>query len=137
MNVNDNNINNKIIVIHGSHFSDLQGFYEEASRVFMKDTGWNIGTLDGFDDILYGGFGVFENGENITVTWKGARKSEQDLGPDATKAFYEHKIHQGKPFNTQLIQEKLDDLINGKGQTLFEVLVEIIESHKHITLILD
>lgn len=137
MNLNDNNINNKIIVIHGSHFNDLQGFYEEASRVFMKDTGWNIGTLDGFDDILYGGVGVFENGENITVTWKDARKSEEDLGMEATKAFYQGKILQGKPFNIQLIQQKLDDLINGKGQTLFEILVEIIESHQNITLILN
>ncbi|WP_294269002.1 ribonuclease inhibitor [uncultured Chryseobacterium sp.] len=137
MNVNNNNTNNKIIVIQGSHFSDLQGVYEEASKIFMKDAGWKIGTLDGFDDILYGGFGVVENGEHLTFIWKEARKSEQDLGMEATKAFYEHKIHQGKPFNTQLIQQKLDDLINGKGQTLFEILVEIIESHQNITLILN
>jgi hypothetical protein len=36
-----------------------------------------------------------------------------------------------------LIQQKLDDLIDGNGQTLFEILIEIIESHKNITLILD
>ncbi|MDQ1095523.1 MULTISPECIES: ribonuclease inhibitor [Chryseobacterium] len=127
----------KMTVIHGSHFSDLPGFYREASKVFMKDTGWEMGTLDGFDDILYGGFGVFENGEHVTVIWKDARKSQYDLGLEATKAFYEYKVRQGKPFNTQLIQQKLDDLMNGKGQTLFEILVEIIESHKNITLILD
>jgi hypothetical protein len=34
----------------------LEGFYEEVSKVLMKDTDWNVGTLDGFDDILYGGF---------------------------------------------------------------------------------
>ena len=124
-------------VINGGHFSDLEGFYEEISTVFMKDTDWKVGTLDGFDDILYGGFGVFENNEKLEIIWKESQKSKEDLGFDLTKEFYENKIRQGKPFNVKLIQEKLDELIAGKGQTLFDILVEIIESHKNITLILE
>lgn len=116
-------------VINGSHFSDLSGFYEEVSQVLMYDEDWKVGTLDGFDDILYG----FE-GE---IIWNESDKSKQDLGFEATKVFYENKIRQGKPFNIELIQQKLDDLIDGNGQTLFEVLIEIIESHKSITLSLD
>lgn len=116
-------------VINGSHFSNLEAFYEEASLLFLKDEDWKVGTLDGFDDILYG-----YEGE---IIWKNARKSKQDLGFDLTKQFYENKIQQGKPFNVTLIQQKLDDLINGNGQTLFEILTDIIESHKNITLILD
>ena len=54
-----------------------------------------------------------------------------------TKEFYENKIRQGKPFNVDLIKQKLGDLMDGKGQTLFEILVEIIESHQNIKLILD
>ena len=95
----------------------------------MKDEDWKVGTLDGFDDILYG----FE-GE---IIWRESEKSKQDMGFEATKIFYENKIKQGKPFNVELIQQKLDDLIDGNGQTLFEILVEIIESHKNITLILE
>ena len=124
-------------VINGGHFSDLEGFYEEISTVFMKDTDWKVGTLDGFDDILYGGFGVFENNEELEIIWKESQKSKKDLGFDLTKEFYENKIRQGKPFNVKLIQEKLDELIAVKGQTLFDILVEIIESHKNITLILE
>lgn len=116
-------------VINGSHFSDLEGFYEEVSRLFMEDEDWKVGTLDGFDDILYG----FE-GEMI---WKESQKSKQDLGFGVTKAFYENKIRQGKPYNIELIQQKLDELVAGTGQTLFEILVEIIESHKNITLVLE
>lgn len=67
---------------------------------------------------------------------KNAQKSKEDLGFDLTREFYENKIKQGKPFNLQLIQQKLDDLINGNGQTLFEILVQIIDSHKQIKLIL-
>jgi len=116
-------------VINGSHFSDLEGFYEEISQLLMKDEDWKIGTLDGFDDILYG--------SETDITWENSQKSEEDLGFTATKEFYENKIRQGKPFNVQLIQQKLDDLIDGNGQTLFDILIEIIESHQDITLILD
>lgn len=126
-----------MIVIHGGHFSSLRGFYEEASNVLMKDTDWKVGTLDGFDDILYGGFGVIEGKEEIEIIWKEAEKSKEDLGFKATREFYENKIRQGKPFNTELIQQKLNELTEGKGQTLFEILIEIIESHTNITLRLE
>ena len=116
-------------VINGGHFSDLEGFYNEVSELFMNDEDWKVGTLDGFDDILYR--------IDSDITWKNSQKSKEDLGFDLTKEFYENKIRIGKPFNVKLIQQKLDDLIDGKGQTLFEILVEIIESHQNIKLILD
>ena len=121
--------NKKMTVINGGHFSDLEGFYEEISELFMNDEDWKVGTLDGFDDILYG--------VNSDITWKDSQKSREDLGFDLTKEFYENKIRIGKPFNIELIQQKLDDLIDGNGQTLFEILVEIIGSHQNIKLILD
>lgn len=126
-----------MIVIHGGHFSSLGGFYEEVSSVLMKHTDWKVGTLDGFDDILYGGFGVIESKEEIEILWKESEKSKEDLGYEATREFYENKIRQGKHFNIELIQQKLDDLNEGKGQTLFDILVEIIESHANITLRLE
>lgn len=125
-----NEINNtKMTVINGGHFSDLEGFYEEISELFMNDEDWKVGTLDGFDDILYG--------VESDITWKDSQKSKKDLGFDLTKKFYENKIRIGKPFNVDLIQQKLGDLMDGKGQTLFEILIEIIESHQNIKLILD
>ncbi|WP_312078657.1 ribonuclease inhibitor [Chryseobacterium sp.] len=116
-------------VINGSHFSDLEGFYEEVYLLFMKDENWKVGTLDGFDDILYG--------VDSDITWKDSQKSRENLGFELTQKFYENKLQIGKPFNVKLIQQKLDDLIAGNGHTLFEILVEIIESHQNITLILD
>ena len=125
-----NEINNKkMTVINGGHFSDLEGFYNEVSELFMNDEDWKVGTLDGFDDILYG-----YKGE---IIWKDSEKSKKDLGFDLTKEFYDNKIRIGKPFNVKLIQQKLDDLIEGKGQTLFEILIEIIEFHQNIKLVLD
>ncbi|ROS20324.1 hypothetical protein EDF65_1041 [Chryseobacterium nakagawai] len=136
MNTSNNNTG-KMIVIHGDHFSSLEGFYEEVSNVLMKDTDWKVGTLDGFDDILYGGFGIFENKEEIEIIWKESQKSKEDLGLKATQEFYKNKIRHGKPFNIELAQQKLNDLLEGKGQTLFGILIEIIESHTNITLTLD
>lgn len=127
----------KTAVINGGCFSTLSGFYDEVSSVLMKDTDWKVGTLDGFNDILYGGFGVFDNKDEVELIWKDAEKSKNELGFDATRDFYQRKINQGKPFNTELIQQKLDELIAGNGQTLFDILIEIIESHKNINLILD
>jgi hypothetical protein len=127
--MNNDNLNKKMTVINGSHFSNVAGFYEEVSQLFLKDEDWKVGTLDGFDDILYG----FE-GE---IIWVNSESSKQVLGFDLTKEFYENKIRQGKPFNVKLIQQKLDELIAGKGKTLFEILIEIIESHQNITLVLD
>ncbi len=121
--------NKKMTVIKGGHFSNLEGFYEEISQLFMKDEDWKVGTLDGFDDILYG--------VDTDITWKDSQKSKEDLGFDLTKEFYGNKIRQGKPFNMKLIQQKLDELNDGNGQTLFEILIEIIESHQNIKLILD
>lgn len=123
------NNNKKMTVINGGHFSDLEGFYNEVSELFMNDEDWKVGTLDGFDDILYG--------VESDITWKDSQKSKKDLGFELTKELYENKIRIGKPLNVDLIQQKLGDLMDGKGQTLFEILVEIIESHQNITLILD
>lgn len=103
----------------------------------MEGVDWKVGTLDGFEDILYGGFGVFESKDEIEIIWKDSQKSKEALGFEATKEFYENKIRQGKPFNIHFAQQKLDDLIAGNGQTLFDILIEIIESHKNITLVLD
>lgn len=95
----------------------------------MKDEDWRVGTLDGFDDILYGFKGE--------IIWKDSQKSKEDLSLKATREFYENKIRQGKPFNINLAKQKLKDVIAGNGQTLYEILIEILESHKSITLVLD
>lgn len=94
-------------VINGSHFSNMEGFYEEVSQLFMKDENWKVGTLDGFNDILYG--------VDTDIIWKNSQKSREDLGFDSTKEFYQNKIRIGKPFNVNLIQQTLDKLIDGNG----------------------
>lgn len=51
----------KIVKIDGNNFSTLKGFYDEVERKLTKNLDWNIGrNLDAFNDVLRGGFGVYE-----------------------------------------------------------------------------
>ena len=124
----------KTFTFNADDFDDLSGFYEEVSDVLMQNQDWKIGTLDGFNDILYGGFGVFENDEEIEIVWKNSEKSRKDLGLRTTLDFLENKLKMPEIYNVQLISQQKENLLNGKGKTLFEILIEIIESHQNIQL---
>ena len=58
------------IVIDGSRFSDIGGFYDEMEHILTKDLSWRTGrNMDAFHDLLRGGFGVFEYGESVDFFW--------------------------------------------------------------------
>jgi RNAse (barnase) inhibitor barstar len=121
------------IIINGDNFSDLESFYDEIDRVLTKDLGWDTGhNLDAFNDLLRGGFGVYEYKEPIKLTWKNISKSKADLGLEATKKWYERKITESKIENQQFFKEKLKELTENNGQTLFDIIIKIISEHKHI-----
>lgn len=71
----------KNIVIDGEKFSDLEGFYTEIDRLLTKDLEWQTGhNLDAFNDLLRGGFGVHELGEEIIIKWINYKQSKENLG---------------------------------------------------------
>ncbi|MBE9460879.1 barstar family protein [Dyadobacter subterraneus] len=128
-------MNNNTITINAANFSDLAGFYEEMNRLFMKDVDWKIGhSLDALNDILYGGFGVYNPGEKVIVLWENFSKSKKDLGLEETMKLYKMKIDKGYPYNVNLFQEKLTELKNGEGPVLCDIIVEIFRDHKNIDL---
>ncbi|WP_221391541.1 hypothetical protein [Dyadobacter sp. NIV53] len=125
----------RTITINADHFSNLPGFYEEMDRLFMKGVDWKMGqSLDALNDILYGGFGVYEPGEPVLVVWQNFSKSQKDLGIKETKRNYQKKIDQGHPYNVKHFQEKLAEIENGSGQTLCDIIIEIFQDHKNIEL---
>lgn len=128
----------KTIIINAEYFSDLHGFYEEMNKLFMKDVDWKLGqSLDALNDILYGGFGVYNSGEQVIVLWNGFSKSKKDLGAEETMKHYQMKIDKGFPYNVKLFQEKLAEIKNGYGQTLCDIVIEIFRDHKNIELRLN
>ena len=90
----------KEIIIDGNNFSDVEGFYTEIDKLLTRNLDWKTGhNLNAFNDLLRGGFGVHEYGEELHITWINASKSKADLG-------YEVRNH--------------------NGQTMFDVIVDII-----------
>lgn len=71
------------IIIDGEHFSDLDGFYDEAARKLTDNLQFAPGhNLDAFHDLLRGGFGVHAFGEPIRLVWRHYSKSKRELGAE-------------------------------------------------------
>jgi hypothetical protein len=99
-------MNRRTLIINGNNFSNLEEFFNEADNVLTKDLDWKTGhNFSAFNDLLCGGFGVHGYDESIKLVWQNSEKSKRDL----------NEIHD--------------------GQTIYEILVEIIKSHDYIEFI--
>ena len=124
------------ITLDGNAFSDLPGFYDEVERKLTRDLGWRMGrNLDAFNDILRGGFGVFDEGR-VHIIWEAAAKSQADLGYPATAAFWTQVLAKCHPTNQASVQAKIDQAQRHEGPTLFDVIADIMREHdmQHIDL---
>ena len=99
------------IILNGNNFSSLKTFYDEIERKFTKDLGWEIGrNLDAFNDVLRGGFGLYEYEEQITIIWENSSKSKSDLGYEETIRYMESKLKTCHPTNIASVESNLTDL---------------------------
>ncbi|WP_312519027.1 barstar family protein [Anaerospora sp.] len=131
-------MNKQMVTLDGSQFNNIEEFYCEIGRVFTSNLTWEIGcNLDAFNDVLYGGFGVHECGESLTIIWQNSCKSKLDLGHSATVQYYEKMLITCHPTNKQKVKIRLDEARRGRGSTLFDQIIEIIQSHDHVKLILS
>lgn len=123
-----------LIILNAQDFNDLDGFYTTIYSMMDHYEDWKPAhNLDAFNDMLYSGFGK----DPVKLIWEQSAKSRADLGLQATRDFYQHKIDHGKPYNTDWANKQLEALNSGEGATLFAILVEIISSHRHIELVLS
>jgi len=113
------------LVIDGDRFEDLEGFFDEASRA-LGTAPWGR-NLDAFNDILRGGFGTPEGG--FVFRWLHSQRSAEQLGWSETIRYIERKLTTCHPDNAPSVQADLEAARRGQGQTLFEILVEIIQDH--------
>lgn len=126
----------KEIIINGSRIHDKTSFYEEINRKFMQNESWQLAeSLDAFDDLLYGGFGAIRDKEEITLIWENFEANREALGTEFTISYYQEKLEHPDDFDSSVIQKRLKALKEGKGQTYFEILQEIIAEHSNIELI--
>ncbi len=112
--------------INGEHFSTLEEFYEEISRVLVPDAGWGH-NLDAFNDILRGGFGTPDNG--FILIWENSQLSRSRLGYSETVNQLERRLERCHPTNRRSVKMQLRNAQNNKGATVFDWLVAIIRVH--------
>jgi RNAse (barnase) inhibitor barstar len=126
------------IVLDGNHFHDLSSFYDEAERAMTKDLDWDFGrNLDAFNDVLRGGFGVYDYEEPVRLLWRHSDKSRADLGWEETVKYLQAQPATCHPANIVLVQKSLEGAQRQEGQTLFERIVAIIQGHGHVELVLE
>jgi len=115
-----------ILEFDGDRVHDLDSFWDEVSRALIPGAEWGR-NLDAFNDILRGGFGTPEGG--FVLRWVRADISRAALGYPQTVRYLERKVHTCHPSNISIVQADLAMARRSEGQTLFEILVEIIHDH--------
>jgi RNAse (barnase) inhibitor barstar len=81
------------IVLDGNQFHDLPSFYDEVERTMTKDLGWDFGrNLDAFNDVLRGGFGVYDYEEPVRLIWRHSYKSRADLGWEESEKYLQSQL---------------------------------------------
>lgn len=126
----------KTFIIRGENICDLETLYREFNRIFMENEDWQIGqSLDAFNDLLYGGFGMIPAGEPIELIWENFEQNRHIFDKTFTIQWYEQKLKPDRTYNTKWVNEQLALLCSGEGQTYFDILLEIIGEHKNIKLI--
>lgn len=127
----------KRFIIDGMNFQTLKGFYDEVQTVLTSNfTGFGR-NLDAFNDILRGGFGKFEYEEAITIVWNNSQKSKRDLGYAEIIKYLEQKLKLCHPSNKEFVQNEIRDAQENKGNTLFQIIIDIIAENKNIDLRLE
>lgn len=115
------------VIINGDNFDDLEGFYTEIEKILTSNLTWRTGhNLDAFNDLLRGGFGVHEYGEPLAIRWLKSDKSRCDFGYKATEEYYKNMLERCHRTNRALVVEKMKQAGQGQGETLMDIIVEII-----------
>jgi RNAse (barnase) inhibitor barstar len=116
----------KVYEIDGNEFDDLEAFYDHIGEVLIPSFEWGR-NLDAFNDILRGGFGTPDEG--FIIRWKNSDRSRRELGYPETIRYIEHVLTRCHPDARESVKRDLLLARQGKGQTLFEILTDIISDH--------
>ena len=120
--------------IDGAHFTNLEEFYNAFGLEILSGREWGR-NLDALDDVLGGGFGT--PAEGFVLSWKNSALSKERLGMKETLKYLEHQLSACDASQRDSVFNEIEQLKAGKGQTLFDMLVEIIREHSEIELRID
>ena len=120
--------------IDGRSFVDFAGFIEEFNRVFVRqfDSTWN-GNLDAFNDYLF-----WPDQHPYLLVWRHSDLSRQRLGHEEMAKWLEERVRHCHLLNVPEIQRRLGAACRVEGETMFDLLVEIIRDNAEcVTLRLE
>lgn len=105
----------------------MEEFFAEFYRVATPD--WNppFPNLDGFNDVLRGGFGTPAGA--FTIRWTNHETSRQRLGYAETVRQLELRLARCHPTNRGRVSQDLKQAQAQQDPTVFEWFTEIIRDH--------
>lgn len=117
----------RVIIIDGHKFTDLEGFFCQADKLFIASGSTVQGhNLDAFNDLLRGGFGVHEVGEPIVIKWINYGESRKALGYEETARYYKDKLEKTRFSDNYVLKRRMEQALEHKGRTLLDMITGII-----------
>lgn len=101
-----------------------------AGLIQPSDGNWS-GNLDAFNDYL-----SWPPESEYELEIHGATKVAESLGHAAMAKWLRDTLKTCHPDNVEHLKQRLSDAECSKGQTLFELLLEIIAGQTHVRLVL-
>jgi hypothetical protein len=126
-------VSKKEYIVDGRNCGDLVSTAREFTRALGWSTPWN-GHLDAFNDFLNGGFGTPDEG--FVLIWEHSDTSRRNLGYPETILWFEERVRSCHPSNASYMREHLETAKRLSGETLFDMLLDIVNKHDDIELTL-
>jgi RNAse (barnase) inhibitor barstar len=120
----------RLYEIDGTRFSNLEGFFKEFGSQVIPGQKWGE-NLDAFDDVLGGGFGTPEEG--FVLVWQNSDMSRKSLGHEAMARKIEEVLTR---YRSSAREAELAAARRGEGQTVFDVILDILHGHPEVELVL-
>jgi hypothetical protein len=112
--------------LDGNAFATFEEFAQHFNARVLRGYQWR-GNLDAFNDILRGGFGTPDGG--FVLVWRDHALSRSRLGHAEMANRLERIRHTCHPSNLAQVDADLAAAQQGRGPTMFDLLVEIIRAH--------
>ena len=110
------------LLIDGSRFEDLEGFWDEVERTWAVTPGSWGRNVDAFEELAH------STPEGSVVRWIDAARSRTVLGHPATVQWLEQRLPKVHPSNRAEFSKRLEHARQARGETLFDMLIDVLES---------
>ncbi|MDX3852794.1 barstar family protein [Streptomyces sp. AK02-01A] len=113
-------------VIDGAEVTDLDRFWQVIGAAVNGPGGYFGRNLDALADCLHGGYGTPDDGDFV-IEWRRHELSRRSLGQEETARTLQRRLARAHPDNRAALQARLDEVRAGRGSTVFDELVRLIE----------